>query len=118
MATDREGNAGGPDGLLRVEAWRTLVARFNGNPAPIPAVAAFEILRGHKIGPAAMSHRRAADRLPWSESVEIQDGPRRLVPLVAVVDCLIGTSGRVVKPMHRPRGRPRKNAPRFVETPE
>lgn len=94
---------------IRAEIFRALVTK-TGGVAPVPAPRAFELVCGKNIGPAAMTHRRGAGRLPWPVSVEIVDGRRRLVPLLALVDVLAGPPADAPRP-HRGRGRPRKTQP-------
>lgn len=96
------------DALVRVEIYRALAARFGGI-APVTAADAFEAARGHRISSTSLTRRRVRDALPWPRSVEIVDGPRRLVPLVALVDCLSGTLADSPRP-RRGRGRPAKAA--------
>ena len=92
------------DALVRVEIYRALAARFGGI-TPVPAADAFEAARGHRVTSTSLTRRRNRDALPWPRAVEIVDGPRRLVPLVALVDCLAGTPAEAQR-LRRGRGRP------------
>ncbi|MBN8737407.1 MAG: hypothetical protein J0H27_14230 [Xanthomonadales bacterium] len=92
------------DAAVRVEILRALVARF-GSVTPIPAADAFEVARGHRIGAAAMTHRRQRDALPWPAADEVRDGARYLVPLPKLAAALAGGERR--RPRRGP-GRPPK----------